>query len=116
MMLSTAFSPVFGITAETAAVAAVRVESSSGMGQENSFARMVALYQGNSHLFDELKAVRSQLSRTRKYLAIPGSHLALGAAHLLRLQARHAAALALLRSNRVEARGLFARLDAVSDA
>ena len=116
MMLSTAFCPVFGINDVVVHSVPTRPQPASVAAVENPLARLVALYQSNSHLFTELKSVRSQISRTRDYLATPGCHLALGAAQLRRLQARHAATLALLRTNRIEAHEWLAGLDAAQSA
>ena len=115
-MLSTAFCPVFGINDDVVHSVPTRHEPAPVPAVESPLARLVALYQSNAHLFTELKSIRSQISRTRDYLATPGCHLALGATQLRRLQARHAAALALLRTNRIEAHERLAGLDAAKSA
>ena len=116
MMLTTAFCPVFGINDDVVHSVPTRHEPAQVAAVESPLARLVALYQSNSHLFTELKSIRSHISRTRDYLATPGCHLALGATQLHRLQARHAAALALLRTNRIEAHERLAGLDAAPSA
>src|SRR4051812_41296837 len=84
-------------------------------GVPDAFGLVVALYQSNARLFAELDAVRRETARARAYRAMPGSNRVLADARLLRLRSRRSAALAHLRANRIQARSLLARLDAVPE-
>jgi hypothetical protein len=81
----------------------------NGQSDESLFETLVSLYQSNAVLSMELKSVREKLDRARAYLETPGANLLLGEAHVLRLRARHTAALTLLRANRLQARHVLAR-------
>lgn len=73
----------------------------------NSFFRLVSVFQSNAYLASELKSVNTKLDQARAYLRAPGSHPVIASANHLRMKARHAAVLTLLRANRVEARALL---------
>jgi hypothetical protein len=108
-MLPAAVSPAFGIMGSVSEGVAADAPPSKVGENDSPFGQVVALYQSNSYLLSQLKSVRGHLSRAREYLASPGCNAALGRAHVLRLRARHSAALALLRANRHQARRLLAR-------
>lgn len=78
----------------------------------NPFGRLVALYQSNGLLLTELNSVGRKMRSAREQAESPGGGSGLARAYLLRLKARHTAALTLLRANRAQARDLLARLDA----
>lgn len=115
-MLATAILPVYGIPGpgvEEAATDAGKAvdKAAAGTGEGGGdFGLLVSLYQSNAYLLSELKTVRVKLARAREYLATAGSNPTLGGAQVQRLRARHSAALALLRANRHQARGLLARV------
>lgn len=83
------------------------VRPSGEAANSNPFARLVFVFQRNVFLSSELKSLQAKLTRARDYLDAPGSNPVLAAVHLLRLKARHASVLTLLRANRVEARHLL---------
>ena len=79
------------------------------------FDQLVALYQSNAVLLDELRALRKQLRDVRHYRESQGAHQLLADSWILRLWARQASASLLLRSNRVKAHSILGRIVEVSD-
>jgi hypothetical protein len=69
----------------------------------NPFEHLAALAVANDRLSGELDASRLRLADARAYLDTPGCNARFGEAHLGRCRARHSAALARLRANRIEA-------------
>jgi hypothetical protein len=82
-----------------------------GGDRPDAFGRLVSIYQSNAYLLSELSALRSKLADAKAFAAKPGINPSLAKALLLRLKTRHAAALRLLRANRVAARDLLTGIE-----
>src|SRR5947209_7388910 len=108
-MMTATVPPTFEIIGSVSEGVAADAPASDGGGEESPFGQVVALYRSNSSLLSELTSVPATLSGAGGSLAGPACTAALGRAHLLRLRARHSAALVLLRANRLQARRLLAR-------
>jgi len=109
---STLFAPDSGFDPLAAAPSPAAVV---GDTIPHAFARLVSLYQSNDCLLSVLDSLKDKLIRARAYAESPGSHTGLARANLLRLKARHSAALTLLRVNRVQARNLLTSLEPVTE-
>ncbi len=69
----------------------------------NPLERLAQLVIANDRLIDELTRSRARIVAALTYLDEPGCHARFGSAHLERCRDRHAAILAELRANRIEA-------------
>jgi hypothetical protein len=77
---------------------------------DNQFGQLVALYNDNARLGDDLERTRRAASRLREYIDTGSCNPILANALLYRLRARQSAALGFLRANRIQAKDLLARM------
>jgi hypothetical protein len=81
-----------------------------GGAPPDDFGRLVGLMRSNERPTASLRAVTDRPRVVREYLAGAGRNSALGQADCRYWRSRHSSVLMLLRANRLEVRGLLARL------
>lgn len=75
------------------------------------FGRLVGLVKENERLFAAQRLTRERMIEARLYQVSPQNNPILAAAVVQRLRERHSGLLAMLRSNRIEARNLLINLE-----
>lgn len=81
------------------------------MTKPGPFHRLVQIYRENERLLGELDTVRSRTRDALTYRSRSGGTAVLADARLAQLRAKRSGLLALLRSNRIEALDILARVD-----
>jgi hypothetical protein len=81
-----------------------------GIQVGNDFETLVGIVRINERLFADLHALNVKLRQARAYLAEAGCNRSLGYANLSHLRTKRSGTLALLRTNRLEAWEILARV------
>lgn len=94
-----------GIGENQTGATAVEADNSTVLG------RLIGLMRENERLFVQQRLTRERLIEARLYQLSPQNNPILASALIDRLRQRHFGLMAVLRSNRIEAHALLARLE-----
>ena len=80
-------------------------------GRQTILGRLIGLMKENERLFAEQRLTRERMIEARLYQISPQNNPVFATAVIERLRQRHSGLIAVLRSNRIEARALLAGLE-----